>query len=75
MKDKMIEDALEIYEIKYKPSTPIGNIQVDVPTTTTFIINCAQILLTEISKGSTRDMLMTGYIKIENYTNLNTFNV
>ena len=70
MKDKMIEDALEFYEIKYKPSTPIENIQVDVPTTTTFIITCAQVLLAEATKGSTWDLLITGYIEIEKLHNL-----
>jgi hypothetical protein len=53
MRDRMIEDALEFYEIEYKTSKPVEDIQVSVPTTTTFIINCAQLLLTEARKGST----------------------
>jgi hypothetical protein len=38
MRDRMIEETLEFYGIKYKP---IENIQVDVPTTTAVIINRA----------------------------------
>ena len=55
----MIEDGLKFYE-KEETSTPVGNIQVDVPTTTTFIITCAQVLLAEATKGSTQDLLITG---------------
>jgi hypothetical protein len=53
MRDRMIEDALKFYEKEDKTSTPVENIQVDVPTTTTFIITCAQVLLAEATKGST----------------------
>jgi hypothetical protein len=69
MRGRMIEDALEFYEIEYKTSKPVEDIQVNIPTTTTFIINCAQLLLTEATKGSTRDILITGYIEIEKLHN------
>ena len=70
MRDRMIEDALKFYENEDKTSTPVEDIQINVPTTTTFIIIYAQVLLTKATNGSTRDLLITGYIEIEKLHNL-----
>jgi hypothetical protein len=64
MRDRMIEDALRFYEIDDKTLNPVNMIQVNIPETTTHIMNRAWMLFTQMIHGSTRDDLITEYNKL-----------
>ena len=69
IKEKVIEVALKHFEDYDTTLNPVSKIQVNVSTTTTFIINCAQVIITQVTNGSTWDILMIRYIELKKLHN------